>query len=143
MGVRGDSDGFDRLLGCLLEANRTWAEGAGALVLTALCRTFVRNGKANRMAEHDIGLAVGNFTVQATALGLSVHQMAGIDLEMARATCAIPAPHEPVTALALGYAVDPATVDGPLADRDRALRRRKPMSEFVFTDVWGNAWPGM
>ena len=38
---------------------------------------FDANGQPNRHAFHDVGLAVANLIVQATALGLGVHQMAG------------------------------------------------------------------
>jgi len=81
---REDEAQFDQMLGCLVEANRAWAKNAGVLILTVVSRFFTRNGKPNRVAEHDIGLAAGNLTVQATALGLHVHQMAGIDTSSAR-----------------------------------------------------------
>jgi hypothetical protein len=45
---------------------------------------FTHDGKPNRHAFHDVGLAVGNLILQATALGLSVYQMAGFDVEKAR-----------------------------------------------------------
>ena len=139
---RGDGEGFARFLACLYEPNQAWAKMAGVLLMTAVCRTFTGNGKPNSMAEHDLGLAVGNLSLQATALGLAVHEMAGIDREKVREVCGIPDSHEPFTALAMGYAADPDLAEGPLADRDRALRRRKAIPEFVFTDVWGRAWPG-
>ena len=39
-------------------------------------RTFARNGKDNAFARHDLGLALGQMGVQATALGLGMHLMA-------------------------------------------------------------------
>ena len=42
-------------------------------MLTVVCKIFTRNNKPNRVAEHDMGLAAANMTMQATALGLAVH----------------------------------------------------------------------
>ena len=36
------------------------------------------------MRFHDTGMAVENLVLQATALGLATHQMAGFDVEKAR-----------------------------------------------------------
>ncbi len=132
---------FARLVDCLLEANQTWARSAGVLMLTVVSRSFRRNGTPNRMAEHDLGLAVGNLSLQATALGLVVHQMAGFNPSRARQTFAIPEGFDPVTAIALGYAEDADSASGPLAERDRAARSRKPLAEFVFQGGWNR--PGV
>jgi hypothetical protein len=65
--------------------------------------------------------------------------MAGIDLEKSRQVYGIPESHSPVTAIAIGYAADPATSDPELAERDRMARRRKPLGEFVYRAVWGQS----
>lgn len=135
---RNDTTEFPRMLACLMEANQGWAKEAGALLLTVAAKTFSRNDKPNRVAVHDIGLAVGNLTVQATSLGLAVHQMAGVDLDKARETYAIPETHDPVTAIAIGYAGDPSQADEQLAQRDQGTRSRKVLSEFVFSGTWQN-----
>jgi nitroreductase len=137
MAERGDSEEFARMLGCLVEANQAWAKNASVLMISVVCRTFSRNGKPNRVADHDVGLAAANLTVQATSLGLAVHQMAGVDLEKARATYSIPDTHDPLTAIALGYAGEPAKADEALAQRDMAPRSRRAVSEFVFKGAWG------
>ena len=41
---------------------------------------------AKDVAEHDMGLAMGNFSYEATKRGLHVHQMAGIEPAKARQT---------------------------------------------------------
>jgi len=69
-----------KLVSCLKEGNQAWAKQAPLLVLTVANMTFVQNGKPNPHAFHDIGLAVGNLVVQATALGLVLHQMAAFFL---------------------------------------------------------------
>ncbi|MCC6579691.1 MAG: nitroreductase family protein [Phycisphaeraceae bacterium] len=136
---REDAKEFARMVDCLLEANQAWAKQAGVLMLTVTSRTFSRNGKPNRVCEHDVGLAVGNLCAQATALGLAVHQMAGINLTIARQTYGIPEGFDPVTAIAVGYAADPATADPALAQRDRTPRTRLPLAEIVFAGNWGKS----
>lgn len=131
---RDDEAEFSRMLECLMEANQGWAANAGVLMITAVSKNFTRNGKPNRVAEHDLGLAVGNLAVQATAQGLYVHEMAGINLAVARQTYNIPDDCDPVTAIALGYAAAPG--DDDLGERDKAPRSRKPLGEFVFAGAW-------
>ena len=98
-------------------------------------------GKPNAAAEHDLGLASGSLTLEATARGLSVHQMIGILPDIARDAYRIPEGFRALTALAIGYAGDPEQADGKLGDRDKGTRSRKPLSEIVFGDAWGVASP--
>ncbi len=137
---RNDPAAFQTMLGCLVEGNQGWAQNAGVLMLGIVSRFFSKNGKPNRVCEHDLGLAAGNLTLQATALGLHVHQMAGIEPAKIRATYKVPDTHEPLTAIAIGYAanVQPGTSD-PLGQRDLAPRTRKPISEFVIAGSWGQS----
>lgn len=135
---RSDSREFARMLECLVEANRAWAQNAGALLLGIVSKLFVKNGKPNRAAEHDLGLAASNMVLQAAALGLQGHQMIGIEPAKVRATFNVPEGHEPLTAVAIGY---PATVQSsttdPIAQRDVTRRLRKPLSEIIIVGAWG------
>ena len=91
---------YQRLLGCLVEFNQSWAKSAPVLMVTVAEMAFARNGQPNRHALHDVGAAMAQLTVQATAEGLVVHQMAGILPDVARQTLAIPAGWEPVAGVA-------------------------------------------
>jgi nitroreductase len=135
---RGDTAEFARVLDCLVSGNQAWAKNAGVLLLTVVSKLFSKNGKPNRAAEHDIGLAAGNMVLQATAIGLQGHQMIGIEAAKVRATYQVPEAYEPLTAIAIGYpaAVQPGTTD-PLAQRDLASRTRKSLSEIVVRGRWG------
>jgi len=140
---REDEAEFERALGCLVQANQTWAKNVGVLILTAVRATFTRNDKPNRVAEHDLGLAMANLTFQATLLGLHVHQMGGVDLDKVRQTYHVPEGYQPVTAVAIGYAAYPnAFADKDLARKDLTPRDRKPLAEFVFAGDWDQPAPG-
>lgn len=137
---RENAESFQRMLACLDPANQGWAASAGVLMLTAFRKTFTRNGTPNRVAFHDLGIAAGQLVLQAAALGLQGHQMAGVNLSSVRQQYRVPEGYEPATAIALGYAdLSPEKPDDPLAGRDTAARPRKPFSEFVFGNEFGQA----
>ena len=97
---------WNRLLACLVESNRAWAFRAPVLILSVASLNFEDDSKPNRHAFHDTGMAVENLVLQATALGLAAHQMAGFDVERARADLKIPPGYEPVAMIAVGYPGD-------------------------------------
>lgn len=132
---------FQRLLSCLVEGNQVWAKAAPVLALGVASLKFKQNGKDNRAAVHDLGLAAGNLLVEATARGLFVHQMIGILPDKARAEYGIPEGFEAWTALAMGYKGDPMSLPESLRERDLAPRQRKPLSAFVFAGQWGKSSP--
>jgi nitroreductase len=134
---RADAIEFERVLSCLVEGNQLWARAASVLALGVATLNFKRNGKPNKAALHDLGLAAGNLVVEATTRGLSVHQMIGILPDRARELYGIPEGSEAVTAIAIGYAGDPRTLPDPLKERDLTPRERKPVSSFVFGSSWG------
>ena len=132
---------FGRLLSCLVEANQAWAKTAPVLVLGVVSLRFARNKEDNRAAVHDLGMAAGNLVMEATARGLSVHQMIGILPDKAREVYQIPEHFEAWTAMAIGYKADPATMPAALKERDLTPRQRKRLSKFVFTGQWGQTSP--
>ena len=132
---------FDQLLGCLVEANQAWAKAAPVLALGVVSLRFAKNGKDNRAAVHDLGLASGNLVMEATTRGLSVHQMIGILPDKAREVYQIPEHFEAWTALAIGYNANPNTMPAALKERDMAPRQRRPLRDFVFAGHWKTAAP--
>jgi len=96
-----NSEEFTRLLSCLVEGNQVWAKAAAALALGITSLKFARNGKPNRAAIHDLGLSNGNLVLEATARGLSVHQMIGIFPDKAREIYEVPEGYEPMVAIAM------------------------------------------
>jgi nitroreductase len=127
----------ERLLGCLVDFNIQWAQHAPVLILSVARLHFAASGKPNRHALYDVGQAAANLALEATALGLMAHQMAGFDAEKARIEFLIPAGHEPASVIAVGYPGDPASLPDKLREKELAPRQRKPQHDFVFWDAWG------
>lgn len=132
---------FKRLLNCLAEGNQEWAQNAPVLMISVAKLHFERNGVENRHTFHDVGAAAALLAIQATVLGLFIHQMAGFDVEKARETFSIPQDYEPVAAIALGYHGDPQSLSEKLQQRELNQRTRKSLETFVFTGTWGEASP--
>ncbi len=129
---------WNRLFDCLLEGNRRWAFRAPVLILSIASLNFEDDGKPNRHAFHDTGMAAENLVLQATASGLAAHQMAGFDVEKARVALKIPSGYEPVAMVAIGYPGDPAGLPERLRERELQSRSRRPIGEWTFLGQWGN-----
>jgi nitroreductase len=121
--------------------NREWARHAPVLILSVAKLDFTHNGEPNRHAFHDVGQAAAYLTLQATALGLYVHQMAGFYAGKARQLLSIPQGYEPVAMMAVGYLGDPEPVPEARRHHDRPPRTRKPLDSIAFEGIWGEPWP--
>jgi nitroreductase len=134
---RQDAIEFERLLGCLVPGNQAWAKDAGLLAVAVARLDLERNGKPNRHALHDVGAAIAHLVLQATAMGLASHAMAGFDVARVRETYAVPAGYEPLTALAIGKPGNPEALPPELRERERAPRTRRPLAELLFKGRFG------
>jgi nitroreductase len=139
--TKDDKGNFDKILGTLVEFNVSWAKHASALAIAVAKLSFAQNHAPNRNAQYDTGAASALLSVEATARGLAVHQMAGFDPEKARTTFEIPEGWEAIAAMAIGYPGSPDSLPPKLKDRELAPRTRKPIREFVMTGNWGHAAP--
>lgn len=127
---------FAALWDCLNPSNQVWAKQAPVLMLS-VARLAFDDGKANRHALHDVGQAAANLAIQATALGLVVHQMAGFSVEKARQAFGIPDGFEPVAAIAVGYQGDAKELPDRLRERELAPRSREPLAAMASSGRWG------
>ena len=132
---------FERLLSVLAEGNQEWARNAPVLMLSVAKLHFERNGKENRHAFHDVGAASANLAIQAAALDLFVHQMAGFDVLKAKEVYQIHTDYEPASAIALGYLGNSQTLSESLQQRESNPRTRKPLDKFVFSNTWNQTAP--
>lgn len=134
---------FTTLLSCLLPANQEWAQHAGLLLLTVASLHFEHNQRPNRHAWHDVGLASAQLILQAQSMGLMAHVMAGFDEDKAREQYKIPEGFAPVTAMAIGYPGDLATLTGPQQERELAPRQRRPLQDMAYEGSWGTQLTGL
>ena len=137
---REGGEAFDRLAQTLVDQNRRWAQNAPVLVLSVAKVDFTHNGQPNRHASHDVGQAAAYLTLQATELGLYVHQMAGFDSAKARQLLNIPEGCEPAAMMALGYLDDAGSAAGAPRQLDNTRRPRKPLDTLLFEGTWAKPW---
>jgi nitroreductase len=132
---RSDSGCYQALLSTLTGQNPTWAQNAPVLVVSVALPNQ-RTGTLTRFSYYDVGQAVAHLTVQASALGLSVHQMGGFNAEQVRQLLELPEGTEPLTVFAIGYMGEANDLPEALRERELAARTRKPLGEFVFEGRW-------
>jgi nitroreductase len=138
--TKDNAEDFAKMVGVLVEFNADWAKNAPVLLL-AVSRLKFPNANPNRNAFYDTGAATALLSVEATARGLAVHQMAGFDPAKAKQVFEIPEDCEPIAAIAIGFPGDPSSLSQKLKDRENAPRTRKPLTEFVMSGRWGHTSP--
>lgn len=134
-----DAESHARLVGTLTDRNQRWASKIPLLIL-AVARRVGEDGRENPWSHYDLGQSVAHMTVEAVALGLSVHQMGGFDIERARSAFEIPAGYDPVTVIAVGYAGTPDDLPEEFRQQEEAPRTRKEIDSFVFENRWDNPY---
>jgi len=140
--TKDDPENYAKVLSTFVEFNQSWAKNAPVVAISVASHKMPHDGSQNRHAFHDVGQASANLSLEATSLGLQVHQMAGIDPEKARQVFGIPEHFEAVAGIALGYPGDPMTLpEGRLRDGETGARQRKEASSFVYTGKWGHTSP--
>lgn len=130
--TREDTPVFNDYAGFLAEGNRVWASKAYALAISMARTNFTFNGKPNRFALYDTGMAVSNLLLQGTALDVHVHQMGGFSVELVRKYFNLDDTIQVAAMMAIGYLGDGSSLSPELQNRDEFRRPRKPLSEFVF-----------
>ncbi len=136
-----NAEQFKRMLSILIPFNAAWVQHAPVAALSVAKLRFAHNNDVNRHALHDVGQAATSLAIQATALGLVVHQMAGFDVEKARAVFAIPGDYEPAAVMAIGYPGDTDSLPAPLREKELAPRTRQPLEKMIFAGKWGQTSP--
>jgi nitroreductase len=130
--ARRGEKAFEKMVSLLMPGNAIWAKKAPVLIMTIIKKQFDANGSPNHSALHDLGLAVGNLSLQAHSLNIGIHQMGGIYHDQAQKVFAIPETFGVVTILAAGYYGDPDQLDLQLKARELAPRTRKNLNTIVY-----------
>jgi nitroreductase len=129
--TKEQSELWSKLLNTLLEGNRIWANKAPLLVMALARKNFLANDKPNGSARYDLGAANAFLSLQATELGLNVHQMGGFNRDTAKMELNIPDTHEAVVVMAIGYPGDVDMLAENFKLREAAPRERYVQDSFV------------
>ena len=127
---------WDKALACLAEGNRSWAKDAPVLLLACADSVLSQNGNPNRWGQYDTGAASLNLCLQATALGLMVHQMGGFDADKTKTEFSIPDQFTPMAMMTVGYQLAEAAIPEDIKEREYNPRARNTLDENFFEGSW-------
>ena len=134
--TRDQTELWNKLFEALLDLNKVWVEHAPLLVLGLIRKNFISNGKPNTYAIYDLGAANALLSLQATHIGLNVHQMGGFNREIAKENMKVPDTHEVVVMMAIGYPGNLEKLPENLKQREMAPRQRYIQDEFVMNKTF-------
>jgi nitroreductase len=121
--------------GLLSPGNRVWA-GQAPVLIFAVAKEVRSEGKVNRYAQHDLGLANQNLLLQAVFMGLHARPMAGFDRRGAEEAFSVPEGYRAMVMIAMGYPGRLEDVDPEVQAKEKLPRRRRPQEQFVFVGEW-------
>ena len=114
----------------LVDANKSWAKNAAALVVFISRKTFEHDGEPSRTHSYDAGAAWENFALQGFWQGLVVHGMQGFDYERARVALRVPDEFQLEAMAAVGKPGAKQLLPEKLQKRESPNDRRK-LSESI------------
>lgn len=128
--ARREGEHWETFFNLLVEGNKAWCHRAAVLVVVCSKETFTKNGKPNPVHTFDSGLASENLMLQAAAMGIIAHGMAGFDRDRARRDLEIPDDYDPEAMIAIGHPGDPDDLPENLRGGEQPSGRKK-IDEFV------------
>jgi nitroreductase len=134
--LKSNQQDFNNILDCVLEFNKPWAKNAAALVVCVAKNNLTLNDKTNEHAWHDLGLAVGNLSIQALSMDIYLRQIGGFMANKTKEILAIPEGYSPVSVIALGFLGDLNNLTPELQEKEKAAKQLKPLEEIVFNGRW-------
>jgi nitroreductase len=137
---RGDESHL-KLVEALSRGNVGWVPQASVVLVTVAHTGTGDEPDApsySDYADYDLGQAVAHLTVQASALGLDVHQFAGFDHAALTEAFDVPSYFTVKTGIAIGRHLEPE--DEGLRQWESRERTRRDLDEFVFARKWGEPW---
>lgn len=127
---------YNKIFEALNDGNKIWAKEAPLLLVSLARKIFFKNELPNGSAKYDVGAANAFLSLQATQLGLNVHQMGGFDHAILRANLNIPEAFDLGVVMAIGYPGDPQQLPLPLQERELSPRLRHLQNEFVMNQTF-------
>jgi nitroreductase len=133
IGLRGDKV-FESIHANLRGFNQAWTPNASALVVVAVAKE-TPEGRSITTRALDAGLSISTLSIQAQALGLHTHTMAGFHHEETLSALAAPADLEALAVVAIGKLGAAEIFEGQAYESEIAERTRKPLSEIVLAGL--------
>jgi nitroreductase len=127
---------WNRIFDSLNDSNKIWVKHVPLLIASVVRKNFIRSDRPNLAARYDLGAANAFLSLQATHLGLNVHQIGGFNAEQLRVNLNVPDAYEPVTVLAIGYPGEIGMLPDHLQQREVAPRERYLQQEFVMNKTF-------
>lgn len=121
---------FNQVVETLASGNQAWAVNVSALIVN-VAKTVTDEGKPEKWAPYDVGQAAAHLSIQATHMGLIVHQMGGFDADALGEVLGLDEKHRAWAILAVGQHGDAALLPEKLQEREDAPRVRKPLDEIA------------
>ena len=128
---------WDKAFSCLAEGNQSWAVNAPVLILALANAFFSHNAKPNRWSQYDTGAASMSLCIQATTMGLMVHQMGGFSAEKTAELFSIPDQYISMAMMAVGYQLPEDEITQEVMKRESLERQRNPLAEQFFDGELG------
>jgi nitroreductase len=136
--ARSDTQHWQTFFDLLGDANKAWCKNAAVLCVVLARKTFTHNGKPNPVHVYDAGSAWENLALQATALGIAAHGMAGFDFEKARTALKVPDDFVVCAMFALGRPGDPNDLPDEMREREK-ISDRRPIQQSVCEGPFGGS----
>lgn len=136
-----DDENYQKLFGCMVEFNQSWAGNAHYLAVSFGKKYFSRDKsekKPNRHYMHDVGAFMYGATLMATTMDLYIHQMAGFSLKKITEKFSIPSDYEPISMFVIGELGDGTDLTPELTEKESPYSPRKPLNDFLFSNEWKN-----
>jgi nitroreductase len=127
---RRDDEPYKRIFDSLGDDEQRWAWRASALIVAG----FVTPA-TTEAAAFDLGQSVAHLGIQAMALRLHTHRIAGFDAGRLHRELELPAEVAIHSIVAVGRLGDPATLPSDLRRREFRLRERRPVSDLVLASA--------
>jgi nitroreductase len=126
VGKKG-SETHRKIFSTLVGFNQGWAGKPDVLIL-GFAELKDAKGNANKYALYDLGQSAACLCIQASALGLHTHSMAGFDHNAAQTAFNLTEDHALGAVIAIGYQDEPsALANEQMLQREVAPRERKPL----------------
>lgn len=122
-----DDDIFSSIWQTLSDGNKPWAKKAAAFIVT-----FIPQSDSFPVLltyAHDLGLAIGNLSLQAESMHIGLHQMGGFSKDAVAQLFEIGSEYIPMTIIAVGKYGNAESLEEPYKSREKAMRTRKPINE--------------